>query len=763
MGYSKKFSASGVTKFTVLNCLKIMKIAKVIIDLSLDKEFDYTIPDELLPHVHVGSRVNVPFGRSMRHGYVLAVLDHTSYNKKLKSIASLCEHHSRIPEPLVKLGKWMAEYYCCSQEQAVRTLLPRAVRSGKIKHKTLKLYSITDRVQVEKFIIDNAAKQSTRGQIAILRTLLIHQQVSLDQLLAEAGVSDSPLKRLLLKKLVIMEEIVIRRNPYDSARIMPSEPQQPTAEQQAVLKQIYKKLHQPDKGHTILLHGVTSSGKTEIYLQVIAEAMKMGRDSIVLVPEIALTPQTVRRFRARFGDMVSVLHSRLTEGERFDEWTRVSEGKVQIAVGARSALFAPFRNLGLIIVDEEHENSYKQSEAPRYHARDVSVMRGHLEKCVVILGSATPSFESYANTINGKYTLLEMTKRIDERRLPQMKVIDMRLGNRDIDKPSIFTKMLVDAVSDRLYKGEQTILFLNRRGFARQMLCEQCGYVAECPNCSIPYTYHKRRETLTCHLCGEVIQAHVTCPACQSPEIRYSGIGTEKIESIARAIFRSARIIRMDSDTMHSAASYETALDSFRRGEIDILIGTQMIAKGLHFPKVTLVGILNADQSLFIPDFRAPERTFQLLTQVAGRAGRGDISGEVLIQTFNPANETIRYATGNDYKAFYADDMAVRKMLGYPPSGHLIIIHFRGEDQQATCNCAYDFFERIKPVCHPEVIITEPEPAPIERIKKKWRYMIMFRGPRLKELRQKIRLEVLHGSRPKNIDIYVDVDAISMM
>ncbi len=740
-----------------------MKIAKVIIDLSLDKGFDYYIPDNLSTQVHIGSQVNVPFGRSMRQGYVLAIGQHTSYSKGLKNITSLCDHHTKIPEPLVKLGEWMADYYCCSQEQAVRTLLPRAVRSGKIKHKTLKLYSITDSAKTEKFIIEHSKKKPSQGQIAILRTLLIHQQVSQDQLLAEAGVTASPLKTLLTKKLVTIEEVVVRRNPYDSARIMPSEPQKPTVEQQQALDQIYEKLNQPEKGHTILLHGVTSSGKTEVYLQAIAEAMKLGRDSIVLVPEISLTPQTVRRFRARFGDMISVLHSRLTEGERFDEWTRVSEGKVQIAVGARSALFAPFRNLGLIIVDESHENSYKQGEAPRYHARDVAVMRAHLEKCLVILGTATPSFESYANALNGKYSLIEMNQRIDDRLLPKMNVIDMRLGNSEMDKSSIFSKMLVDAVYDRLYKGEQTILFLNRRGFARQMLCEQCGYIAECPNCSIPYTYHKKRETLTCHLCGDVIKAHLTCPECKSPEIRYSGIGTEKIESMARAVFKSARIIRMDSDTMHSAASYEAALDSFRRGDIDILIGTQMIAKGLHFPKVTLVGILNADQSLFIPDFRAPERTFQLLTQVAGRAGRGDISGEVLIQSFNPENETIRYATHNDYKTFYEDDMEVRKMLSYPPSGHLIAIHFRGEDQNAACSCAYDFFERIKPACHPEVMVTEPEPAPIERIKKKWRYMILFRGPRLKYLRQKIRHEVLHGQRPKGIDIYVDVDAISLL
>ena len=373
----------------------------------------------------------------------------------------------------------------------------------------------------------------------------------------------------------------------------------------------------------LLLHGVTNSGKTEVYLQAIGEALELGRSAIVLVPEISLTPQTVRRFRARFGDRLSVLHSRLTDRERFDEWTRIREGEVQIAVGARSALFAPFSNLGLIIVDEEHESSYKQSEAPRYSARDVAVMRGKLENAVVILGSATPSAESAYNARTGKFLLARMASQVDNKLAPHIRIVDQRLdGEMQPGKSSFFSSELVEAVFDRLRRGEQSILFLNRRGYARVMICEACGFEAHCPDCSVPYTYSRQRETLSCHLCGGVIPAYVECPQCRSPKIRYAGLGTEKIELVAQSVFRGARIARMDSDTMRGADDYESVLEQFRRGELDILIGTQMIAKGLHFPNVTLVGIINADLGLAMPDFRAPERTFHLIPPVADAQSR---------------------------------------------------------------------------------------------------------------------------------------------
>lgn len=743
-----------------------MRIARVIIDLALDKTFDYHIPPALADEVKIGVQVNVPFGKGFRKGYVLSLAECSDYPEPLKSIASTCAVQSRLPHSLVELGEWMADYYCCSREQSVRTLLPRVVRSGKVTHKFLDIFALTDTAAAEKFLIDHADKKSARSQCEVLKVLLTSQEITREQLVKEHKLSAASLATLVKKGLVGEDKRRVTRDPFENIDIIPDRPHTPTPEQQAALETLYEMLENPEPGrHTALLYGITGSGKTEVYLQAIARVIEQGGEAIVLVPEIALTPQTVRRFRARFGDMVCVLHSRLTEGERFDEWSKVHDGSVKIAVGARSALFAPFRHLRLIIVDEEHEQSYKQGETPRYHARDVAVMRGYLEKAVVLLGSATPSFESFANAKSGKYRLLELKNRTDNCVLPVMKVIDMRLDTKKDEniKTGLFTKMLVEAISDRLWRGEQTIIFLNRRGYARQMMCENCGYVAQCPDCSVPYTYHLSRQTLTCHLCGNAIQAHEKCPECQSAEIRYSGIGTEKVETVARKLFSSARIARMDSDTMKTHASYEHVLNEFRRGNLDILIGTQMIAKGLHFPNVTLVGIINADQSLFIPDFRAPERTFQLITQVAGRAGRGDIKGEVLIQSLNPFNETIQYAVNHDFAGFYEYDMEVRRLLKYPPAGHLIVIHFLGEDNEEVAAYAEKFMEYLRPACHDGITICEPGPAPIERIKAKFRYQIVLRGERIRQLRQYIRHYLLQAKHPKNVTVNVDVDAQTLM
>ena len=740
-----------------------MNVAKVIIDLSLDKSFDYLIPERLQNHIHIGVQVHVPFGHSKRRGYVLNIVAQTDYGKPLKEIISIAERHSRIPEKLVELGRWMAEYYCCAKEKAVRALLPSAVRNGKIKHKTLRMFAVADTEAAEKFVIEHADKKRKAGQIRVIKYLLTSQNVPQEQLLHEADVSMSPVNTLLKDKLITEEKHVVRRDPFADITVVRTQPLTPNPEQRKALETIYRVMENPGDKHVVLIHGVTSSGKTEVYLQAIARVLDMGKEAIVLVPEISLTPQTVQRFRARFGDLVSVMHSQLTEGERFDEWSKVNDGLVKIVVGARSALFAPFRNLGLIVVDEEHEGTYKQSEAPRYHARDLAVMRGKMENAVVLLGSATPSFESYYNAEQDKYVLVELFKRVDDCSLPHVKLVDQRLGISEKGQSNLLSRILINAIRDRLDAGEQTILFLNRRGYARQMMCDVCGFVAECDSCSIAYTYHKNRESLACHLCGDVIRAYTLCPKCNSDQIRYSGTGTEKIESMARGIFPQARIARMDSDTMRKASSYETVLGHFKRGEIDILIGTQMIAKGLHFPNVTLVGVLNADQALYVPDFRSGERTFQLLTQVAGRAGRGDISGEVLIQTYNPENETIKYAVNHDFRNFYKYDIEVRKALSYPPAGHLITVFFRSENLAECRRYALDFMEHLRPLCHEGIRVTEPGPAPIERIKGKYRYMIVFRGQKMKTLQQQLRRMILSSSPVKGLDVYVDVDAYSLM
>ena len=743
-----------------------MAIAKVIIDVSLDKEFDYLIPETLLPQIKVGVMVRVPFGHSTREGYVLSLADSSDYTGgRLKPITGLCETRANIPEHLVTLGRWMADYYCCSQEQSIRTLLPAAVRSGKIKPKIRRLYRIADVAAAESFVACNGTKPSAALRVDLVKALLAHGAQPADSLKSLVpAFSQSGLNTLIRNKIVETVEEIVRRDVFGDSHVLPSKPLPPSADQKKALELIGKMLLGETSSHVLLLHGVTNSGKTEVYLQAIAKAREMGKSAIVLVPEISLTPQTVRRFRARFGDQLSVLHSRLSDGERFDEWNRINNGEVQIAVGARSALFAPFRNLGLIIVDEEHESSYKQSEAPRYSARDVAVMRGKLEGAVVILGSATPSAETSYNASTGKFLLARMAAQVDNKLAPRVTIVDQRLaGPPEPGKSNFFSKALITAVFDRMRRGEQSIIFLNRRGYARVMICEECGFEARCPDCSVAYTYSRQRETLTCHLCGGVIPAYELCPQCRSPKIRYAGVGTEKIESLAGAVFKPARIARMDSDTMRGADDYEAVLERFRRGELDILIGTQMIAKGLHFPNVTLVGIVNADLGLSMPDFRAPERTFQLITQVAGRAGRGDIRGEVIIQTHNPENETIQYAAQQDFDGFSKFDLEFRQVLAYPPYTHLIIVHFRGEDESMVVEFANGFTAELQRYGHEGIRFAGPSPAPIERIKGKFRYMLVIRGSRLKLLRQALRVLALHRQPPKGVEVYVDVDAQSLL
>ncbi|MEO6034861.1 MAG: primosomal protein N', partial [Verrucomicrobiota bacterium] len=440
---------------------------------------------------------------------------------------------------------------------------------------------------------------------------------------------------------------------------------------------------------TFLLHGVTGSGKTEVYLQAIAHALEKGNGAIVLVPEISLTPQTVERFKARFSSgplktLVAVLHSHLSGGERHDEWHKIRQGRARIVIGARSAVFAPVDPLGLIIVDEEHENSYKQEESPRYHARDVAVVRGQMENAVVVLGTATPSLESFYNVTKGKYALLELLQRADDKKMPVVRVIDMRQVARKEKAPQIFSHQLKEAITQRLEKKEQTILFLNRRGFATSMQCPLCGYIAECPNCSVSLTYHRAAEKLACHICGHEQKAPTICPEpkCRNPQIRFSGMGTEKVENTLAKLFPHAKIKRMDSDTLKRKEDYRNILGDFKRGKIDIFVGTQMIAKGLHFPNVTLVGIIYADLSLHVPDFRAGERTFQLLTQVSGRAGRGDIEGEVFVQAFTPFHPAIQFARRHDFAGFYEQEIEFREQLKYPPLSRVALLTIKGRNEE---------------------------------------------------------------------------------
>ncbi|MBO7147052.1 MAG: primosomal protein N' [Lentisphaeria bacterium] len=741
------------------------KIAKVLLDLSLDRSFDYAIPPDLAADIRVGMKVNVPFGngKGERTAYVVAFAETSPY-PTLKPILSLCEDRISLPDSLIRLGEWMADYYCCARESAIRNLLPGAVRNGKVKQKTENWYFLADRDSAMSYITANA---KAKARCAVLKVLLnAPGGMESVQLQKEAGTSASVLKKLLDDKVIMIEERGVERDPFKGVKVMPTAPKEPNEQQAEALQIIKNKLHDRTKeeSHVVLMHGVTGSGKTEVYLQSIAEVIAMRKEAIMLVPEISLTPQTVGLFRARFGDELCVLHSGLSDGERYDEWMKVQSGKVKIAVGARSALFAPFRNLALIIVDEEHDTSYKQSEAPRYNARDVAVVRGKLENALVLLGSATPSVESYHNATTGKYTLVKMTKRYDPTVLmPSVSVVDMRLESDENGRIPFFSKGLIQAIRDRIGRGEQSIVFLNRRGFARQMNCPACGYIAMCSECSVALTYHRRSQMLSCHFCAGTMPAPEICPECGSHDIRYQGNGTERIENIFEELFRGARIARMDSDTMTRPSLYEKTLASFRKGEIDILIGTQMIAKGLDFPNVTFVGVVNADLGLYVPgDFRAQEHAFQLLTQVAGRAGRGEIPGEVLIQTCAPFNSAIQYAVEHDYDGFFKEEIMLREELAFPPFGHMMIIHFRGEEVEKVQEAANALMTLIRPYIDPDTRVTEPAPATVERIAGKYRYTALFMGGKLAQLRRVIKRAIYTEKHP-GVDIYVDMDAISFL
>jgi primosomal protein N' (replication factor Y) len=560
-------------------------------------------------------------------------------------------------------------------------------------------------------------------------------------------------------------------------------------------------LHPPSS--TFLLHGVTGSGKTEIYLQAIAHALEQGQGAIVLVPEIALTPQTVERFKARFSSgklqtLVAVLHSHLSTGERHDEWHKIRQGRARIVIGARSAIFAPVEPLGLIIVDEEHEQTYKQEETPRYHARDVAVMRGQMENAVVVLGSATPSMESFYNCKRGKFTLLELPERVDDQKMPLVRVVDMRQAAYKEKGPPLFSPQLKEAITKRLERGEQTILFLNRRGYSTSLQCPKCGYVANCPNCSVSLTYHRIDQRLACHICGHNEKVPAVCPEpkCKNPAIRFAGTGTQKVEEVLAKLFPKARVKRMDADTMKRKDDYRKVLGDFRAGKIDILVGTQMIAKGLHFPNVTLVGIIYADSALHQPDFRAGERTFQLLTQVAGRAGRGDVEGEVFVQAFAPFHPAIQFARRHDFVGFYDQEIEFREQLKYPPASRVALLTLKGRSEEKVKFSAEHLKRELEKILKPsatneaslpaslfenfedgsrgrsphpqtkdsfkDLIIAGPAPAPLLRAENFYRYQIMLRTRAMSALSREMAQIVESLKLPEEVSLVVDIDPVNL-
>src|SRR6266850_338565 len=593
---------------------------RVIIDRAIHRELDYAVPEGLMNRVGVGSRVRVPFREKSALATVVAVTEQ-SEAKGVRLIEAVVGEAPILSEQLLELGRWISAYYCCAIETVMRSLLPQVIRRAEVGWK--KQLFVQPGRKIDNEELEKLRKRAPRQAELLEAILRLEAATRASQLLRQTSLDNQTLRALVKRGLVELREESVVRDPHADEQFIATSNLILNQEQTHALKEITQALDSPEKSRPILLHGVTGSGKTEIYLQAIRAALDRGRTAIVLVPEISLTPQTVERFKGRFAeaqDDVAVLHSHLSQGERHDEWHKIHSGRARIVIGARSAVFAPLKNLGLIVVDEEHETTYKQEEAPRYHARDVAVVRAKIEKCVVVLGGATPSLESYHNATTGKYRLVTLTQRVDQKQMPLMRVVDLRQERRKEKKAAILSEKLSQAIADRLEKREQTILFLNRRGFSTSLLCSNCGEARNCPNCSVALTFHRHMARLSCHLCGHTAAVPKKCPECGKDALIYAGFGTEKVESTVSHLFPKANVRRMDADSMTRKEAYRETLRNFRTGKIDILVGTQMIAKGLHFPNVTLVGIINADLALHLPDFRAGERTFQLLSLVAGPA-----------------------------------------------------------------------------------------------------------------------------------------------
>ncbi|SDI67426.1 primosomal protein N' [Natribacillus halophilus] len=756
--------------------------AKIIVDVptgGTDRPFDYYLPEELARAAERGMRVLVPFGQRKLTGFIVDIVSETSV-EKVKNVSELLDIKPVLNEELLRLGAWLAKETICFQITALQAMIPAAMRTKAVKKlavtsereqlpmnvqalfgqahelawakvpKDARILrdirtAIAQRQVTERFEVKGQAAPKkvkavmllsregntpdTTKQQETLAYLAEHygpSPVAVQTLMQQADVSRSVVHTLVKRGFLQETELVIDRNPYTAVEGDGSEEKATlTADQSHVLTQVEEKMAH-SQATPMLLHGVTGSGKTEIYLQAIDQVIREGQEAIVLVPEISLTPQMVGRFKRRFGANVAVLHSALSVGERFDEWKKIQEQNVQVAVGARSAVFAPFTNLGLIVIDEEHESTYKQEEHPRYHAREVALWRSEYHSCPVLMGSATPSMESYARAAKGVYRLLSLPERINEKPLPAIEVADMRKEMREGNR-SVFSTSLLDKLRDRIEKEEQAVLFLNRRGFSTFVMCRNCGYVGMCPHCEISLTYHRRDRQLKCHYCGHEEGVYERCPACESEHIRYFGTGTQRVEEELQQLLPEARIIRMDNDTTRQKGAHERLLKQFGRGEAEILLGTQMIAKGLDFPNITLAGVLAADTLLHLPDFRAQERTFQLLTQVSGRAGRDEKAGEVIIQSYTPEHYAIELARAHDYLSFFKKELGQRKQAGYPPYFYLTLITFAHPTFETAMKAGKHAAAVLRTRLGDDAIVLGPTPSPIARIKDRYRCQCMIK------------------------------------
>ena len=742
----------------------------VAIDLALDRLFTYEVPVELLGRVRVGQLLRVPFRGRITRGFALT-LSETPPAFSTKPVMAIEDESPFFSPALLKLVKWIASYTASPIEVVLKTAVPASVLKPSARPKELLFVEPT-----------GSAGDLTKHQAQLLADIVRVGGGWMQQLVKEFQTSPSTLRALERKGCVSIAARQSRRDPLAGRSVVPTRPLQLNDMQAQALATIFAQeiggrgaTALPGDGRgaprPVLLHGVTGSGKTEIYLQAIARLLEEGKGAIVLVPEISLTPQTVRRFAGRFGGQVAVLHSALSDGERYDEWHRIRTGEARVVVGPRSAIFAPVANLGLIVVDEEHDPSYKQDETPRYHARDVAVMRARFEGARIVLGSATPSLESWLNAQQHKYELASVPARVAGRSLPDVHLVNMQQELERMGHVPIYSSLLLEAVRSRLDRGEQTILFLNRRGYARVLDCPDCGWVAECPECAVPYTYHRADQCLRCHVCGGWARLPADCPICHAKELSYGGVGTQRAEAALKACVPRAKILRMDADSTSRKFSHDDILSAFRAGKADVLLGTQMIAKGLDFPNVTLVGVLNADTSLNRPDPRASERTYQLLAQVSGRAGRAEKPGEVYIQTFQPDAAAIAAAAKGDYAAFAAGELEDRRAAYFPPYCRLSTLVFRSKVEPLARDWAALYAQALEGWAKKANAtsgsegfrVSESAEAPLSKADGWFRYHVVLRTPTAKAAVDAVKWLRSVRPPPEALRIAFDVDALNLM
>lgn len=743
-------------------------IAQVIINSNvknLNKIFDYNVPTNLEGTICVGDRILVPFGnkKSLEEGFVIGLKEKSEY--KVKDIAGI-QDGVKLTEDNIELAKLMARRYFCNLSDCIKLMLPPGtatkVLENRIKDKTLNFVYLNKEIEEIEEDIENGVIKSDK-QKRVLNFLIQNDGIQTVDLEVLTDTTNAVLKSLEKKEYIEIVEQKVERDPFAHKEIKPTTNLPLTKEQQKAFDSVREAIEKNEYKEA-LLYGVTGSGKTEVYLQLIGEVLKKEKSAIVLVPEISLTPQMVDRFIARFGqDKIAVLHSKLSVGERYDEWNKIKNGNCKIIIGARSAIFAPVQNLGLMIIDEEHDSSYKSETNPRYHAKELAGYMARKAKIPLVLGSATPDMGTYYKAQTGQIELLPLTKRANSSSLPTVEIVDLRQelanGNR-----SILSVKLYEAIEENLKNGKQTILFLNRRGYSTFVMCRDCGYTVKCKNCNITMTYHSKDNKLKCHYCGHEQKNVTECPECKSKHIKYFGTGTQRLEQEINKLFPNATTIRMDIDTVTKKNSHEEILNRFKNENLDILIGTQMVVKGHHFPNVTLVGVIAADSSLYMEDYRSNERTFQILTQVAGRAGRENLPGEVIVQTYNPENFAIECSQKQDYDLFYETEIELRKQLKYPPFCDIISIGLTDTEEAKIKKVANQIYRSIHNDIQKEnlpILIYKPLPCPIDKIKNRYRWRIILKGKLNNKVIDMIN-KAIENTNSKTTRIIVDTNPTNL-